>query len=536
MNTLMQDLKTRQHRKIWSEYCGFLDLRMPEYMRMQRDLLLEQVKRLASSRLGRKLLGPNVPGSVEEFRASVPFTTYEDYADYLVDRNEEVLPEKPYVWVHTSGRSGEYPFKWVPYTKAMYDTGARHMMGAFILASCDVKGRIAVREGDTSLYSLAPPPYISGVFMRILAEEFNFRIFPPPGEAEAMGFQERIQAGFNSTIGEGLDFFFGISSILLRISEQFSGGTGERRGLPPEMKRPAVLLKLLKAFVRSKLEGRPLLPRDVWKVKGVLCSGADTSIFKDRVRDSWGRTPLEVYAATELGLIATQAWDFEGLTFFPASGFWEFIPVEDYHRMRTEKTYTPRALLLDQVDPGQEYVLAGTNFHGGIMVRYIVGDLVKIVSRGSERAGIELPQMVFSTRIDDVIDIGGFTRLTEKTVWKAIEMTGVPYSEWTIRKEYQDAEPILHLYVELKNDQLNTDEIAQRIHESLKALNEPYRDLEAIGGMKPLRVTALSKGTFRRYYEERQAAGADLAHLKPSHIEPPEAVMRDLLRMSSWKI
>ena len=50
--------------------------------------------------------------------------------------------------------------------------------------------------------------------------------------------------------------------------------------------------------------------------------------------------------------------------------------------------------------------------------------------------------------------------------------------------------------------------------------------------MRPLRVTLLSPGTFLRYVQERKAAGADLAHLKPPHMNAPDAVIADLLRVS----
>jgi hypothetical protein len=135
-----------------------------------------------------------------------------------------------------------------------------------------------------------------------------------------------------------------------------------------------------------------------------------------------------------------------------------------------------------------------------------------------------------------VIDIGAFTRLTEKTVWRAIEGSGVPYEDWSIRKESGAGGPILHLYIELRDGAPEPGVVAAKIHDSLKSLDEPYRDLEVITGLKPLSITVLAKGTFRRYLEERQAAGADLAHLKPPHVNASDTVIENLMRMSSWRI
>jgi hypothetical protein len=188
------------------------------------------------------------------------------------------------------------------------------------------------------------------------------------------------------------------------------------------------------------------------------------------------------------------------------------------------------------VRPEEEYVLVGTNFHGGALVRYILGDLIRVIALEDRGAGVRLPQIVFAARIDDLIDIGGFTRLTEKSIWQAIENSGVLYTDWTIRKEATAKEPVLHLYLEPAEEGSNAAGVADRIHGCLKEIDAPYRELEEITGLKPLKVTLLAKGTFRRYFEERQAAGADLAHLKPSHMNAPEGVIRNLLRMSAWKI
>ena len=51
--------------------------------------------------------------------------------------------------------------------------------------------------------------------------------------------------------------------------------------------------------------------------------------------------------------------------------------------------------------------------------------------------------------------------------------------------------------------------------------------------MDPLRVTLLPLGSHQRYYETRQREGADLAHLKPPHMNPSDQVLRVLLTSSS---
>jgi hypothetical protein len=54
------------------------------------------------------------------------------------------------------------------------------------------------------------------------------------------------------------------------------------------------------------------------------------------------------------------------------------------------------------------------------------------------------------------------------------------------------------------------------------------KDFAKFIGFK-LDVTLLPRGTFHNYTAQRQAEGADLAHLKPPHVNPPHAVLSFLL-------
>jgi hypothetical protein len=142
--------------------------------------------------------------------------------------------------------------------------------------------------------------------------------------------------------------------------------------------------------------------------------------------------------------------------------------------------------------------------------------------------------MSFIARIDDQIDIAGFTRLGEKAIWQAVENTGLEYEDWVARKEV-NGKPILHIYVELKagNNRTTPEKVAHMIHEELKELDKPYAELEVFTGIHPMRVTLLPEGAFRTYKLRQQAAGADLAHLKPSHINPSEETIDFLVNTTA---
>jgi phenylacetate-coenzyme A ligase PaaK-like adenylate-forming protein len=89
-------------------------------------------------------------------------------------------------------------------------------------------------------------------------------------------------------------------------------------------------------------------------------------------------------------------------------------------------SYIPKTLLLNEVKAGETYEIVITNFHGGSLVRYRIGDLVKITYLTNKNNGVKTPQMLFERRNDDVIDFG-FMWVTEKMIWMAIEKSGVKY-------------------------------------------------------------------------------------------------------------
>jgi hypothetical protein len=189
---------------------------------------------------------------------------------------------------------------------------------------------------------------------------------------------------------------------------------------------------------------------------------------------------------------------------------------------------------LDQVQPGEIYEIVGTSFHGGAFVRYRVGDLIRVTALRDKEHGIDIPQMVFHSRADDVIDLSGFTRLTERSIAWALENAKIGYSDWTARKDVEGDKPRVHLYIERANhEHRDSEAIGRAVHDCLKDLDPEYHDwAELLGGDLPS-VTLLSPGTFERYMTEKQAEGADLAQLKPVRMKPPDRTIGDLLRLGT---
>ncbi|MCX8125870.1 MAG: GH3 auxin-responsive promoter family protein, partial [Dehalococcoidia bacterium] len=421
---------------------------LDEFMAIQRRLLLEQLRVLARSRLGNRLLRGLQPRSVEEFRNSVPLTTYKDYCPELPERDESVLPERPVFWQHTSGRTGEYGSKWVPLTARYCEHLARVLLGLAILSASRQRNMITrLRERPRMVYAVAPRPYTSGTLAHILNRYFPIHSMPELTAAEKMSFEQRIREGFRLALDHGLDGFGGLSLALVAVGERFRAGTTT---LSPRklLARPRSLLRIVTALLKSRLTGQPLMPRHLWSIKGIAGGGTDSVVLREKVREFWGRYPLDTYTCTEGTVIATQVWNYRGMTFVPHLNFLEFIPESESLRARSDNSYRPKTLLLNEVKAGEVYEIVITNFHGGPMTRYRIGDMVRIISLSDDHVGITTPQMVFERRADDLIDLGGFIRLTERTIWQAIENSGIRYVDWVARKHVGER-PLLELFIEL---------------------------------------------------------------------------------------
>jgi hypothetical protein len=523
-------IKHGEKEKIWSKHCGFLDLSMEEFMQIQKRLLIEQFTTLKDCNLGKHFFGKRSPKTVEEFRNKVPLTTYADYVDFLMDQKEDDLPKASYRWARTSGKSGEYTCKWVPLTNRMYEKIGEVVLTAMIFASCSEKGDVRVDAGDIILLAAAPRPYISAYASLSTDDLLDAKFIPSLAEGEKMEFGARLAAGFSTGMETGIDYFFGLASILAKMGERFeSGNTGGKFSL--KMLKPRILGRYFKAFMKAKIEKRGVLPRDLWNLKGIMAGGTDTEIYRDRVEHYWGKIPLEGVGGTEGGNVCVQAWNFKGMTFLPDINFYEFIPLEEHLKAKEDTSYTPKTLLMDELSPGV-YEIVMTNFHGGVLLRYRVGDLFEVITMEDAEIGCKLPQFKFFSRCNDYLDLGGMARFTEKTVWYALEGSGIKYVDWAARKEGVDGKSILHLYLELDEaEKSSLTALKKKMKKALNKVNPEFGELEKIMGNDYLSITKLPSGAFSHYIQSQRDAGADLAHIKPPHMQPKDQQLEKLMKI-----
>ena len=528
MNNSYKLIEEGRKDELWARHCGFLNLSRDEFKEIQKRLMLEQIKLLGASKMGKKLMGGQIPASLEEFRQVAPLTTYDDYSDKLMKKEEDDLPQKPYVWARTSGRSAELGPKWIPYTKVMYDRLSDPVIGAMLMSSCSHPGDVRLERNDKYLMATAPPPYASAYIARATKDNLEVIFLPKLEDGEKMAYAERVATGFKLAMREGLDYFMGISVVLARMGEQFEQQSSSTKPSKELLHLPT-LYRLLKALLISKIQKRNILPKDIWHLKGIMSGGTDTEIYKDRIEYYWGRKPLEGFACTEAGNMAMQAWNFKGMVFFPDNAFLEFIPVEEVSKNQEDPAYQPKTLLYNELDLGI-YELVLSNFNGGVLVRYRIGDLFEVIANRDEETKSELPQMKFYSRTDDIIDLGSFIRLTEREIWKTIEASGLGYRDWVAQKNTNGSYPTLCLYIEPKiPGSMTKEQVQDLIRKSFSERFSDYNDMKEMLGIEPVSVGLIPGGAFAAYMKAMMAAGADLAHLKPPHMKPSDAILKKLL-------
>ena len=469
MKTLREMFRDEDYDKIWKAYLGFLDLSIEEFMEIQNRLLLEQIELLKNCKLGQDLFGRSRITTVEDFRKKVPLTTYEDYAETLLNKKSDDLPSVPLHWVQTTWKGGAGSIKLAPYSKSMVEENTKMFLSALIISTSKGRGHFTLKNNDKFLYGMAPRPYLTGYAPYILKHHVDFRYLPGTEEAEKLSFKERNVVGFKMAIKNGADLFYGVSSVLVKIGESFSNSQGATKFIMPSNFKQAI--KLLKALWKKKIKKQQLLPKDMFEFKGIVCGGTDSDTYK---------------------------WSRNGLTFFPDVNFLEFIPEDEMKKEQEQEGYKPRTILLDELKPGGVYELVITKLRGGAFVRYRIGDVMKCIGLENKEDSIKLPQIKYLDRVSNIIDLAGFTRITKQIMGDAIKLSDLGIDNWTAAKEYGENQPYINVYLENKeNHSLN--KIRTEINNQMKIVDTDYRDVHTMLGYDPLKLTIVKEGSFELF-------------------------------------
>ena len=113
---------------------------------------------------------------------------------------------------------------------------------------------------------------------------FNLRPVLHPDDQAGLDFKDKVTTGFEVSLKTGVDILVAMTSVLVKLGKDFDRLSSSRRSKSRGIPHPAVMLRMAGAFLRSKLAGRSMLPRDLWPVKAVIGWGIDTPIYRELVR------------------------------------------------------------------------------------------------------------------------------------------------------------------------------------------------------------------------------------------------------------
>jgi hypothetical protein len=507
----------------WRNLWQFLDYSGDKFSSVQTESLRTQFTDMANN--------PVMPGitagtpdftSVDDFRARVRLSTWEDYSDHL---NPD-QPNSAAVWAYTQFGAGNS--KWAPFTRPALDHLADSVVASIGLAA-STNGKTAnIQYGDRALFNIPPRPYLAGHVGFELVQKYGFKPLIPLEPGEDMEFKERTAEGFANALNDRVDILISMTSVLKRVAERFDPNSVRAKQSSGLIKKVNAMgaFRLAGAKIKSTITHHTMQPRDLWEPKSIVGWGLDTRFYSEQISDAWGRPPYEIYASTEIGVMGVQFRDQGGLGLNPHTCFYEFIPESELEAERVDPNYQPRTCLLDEVEPGESYEVVATSFFGMPFARYRLGHIVKFTR---DYAGFG-NEFLFVGRADERIDIGGFTRVDESTVWKAISRAELPINEWTIRREIEGIVPELHMYLELSNP-YEAGRIVPTLHRSLKDCDPLYADLETMLGICPLNVTVLSPGTFDAFTDLKLRQGASLISSRPPRMNPNDETIGRLVAL-----
>ena len=208
---------------------------------------------------------------------------------------------------------------------------------------------------------------------------------------------------------------------------------------------------------------------------------------------------LETYPASE-GFIAYQdTWPFEGLRLNINSGiFFEFVPLDQVH------SDSPDRLGLQDVELGKDYAVI-INSNAGLW-GYNIGDTVRFVS-------LSPPRLVVSGRVKHFISAFG-EHVIGKEVDQAMQETcdacGIKVVEFCVAPQVTPGDgeaPYHEWFVEFADAPPDLSSVIKHLEKSLIAQNIYYQDLRDGNILRPLRVTQVSEGGFRRYMQSKGKLG-----------------------------
>jgi len=530
-------------KTLYEQTCGFFEksfaYQYEENLKRHREHLQRWKKTVTYKRLA----------SAAERIEQIPLTDYQDYlemaelgatiqiliqqepkkegellADYyyrlakkLAHIVGEALPYELAVVVKTTGSTGTS--KWLVHGEPFWENFRLDSIASGMLACSERWGETKLKIGDKGLNVVAPVPYLSG--WSLVSSLPYFQPVPPlevtdniPDARKKFYLALRVMEKGEKVVcgGANAATFY----MLFRyFTDQTTFFTDLYKSVDFGATKLYFLYRVLKSIFKARKSSNIF---DILPLKGAIVGGADTKVYCEFFRNTFGIVPLQVYASSEAGIALLGTPD-DKLDLIPnlRSAYFEFINDEG------------EVFALDEVKKDEVYEMVVTPFGSGL-ARYRSGDLLKVVKIRDDG----LPIFSCEGRRINVIDVYSYFRLTERMIAEALAQAGLKNSDkWAVIKQSSPQEH-LHFLMEKEWD-YSEAEAEKHIFNSLMRISQDFAEYVKIFGIKKpsqvIKVEYLKQGAFTRYIMRAAKLGLPLGQLKAPKIIPMNRVdIFDLLR------
>lgn len=432
------------------------------------DFLIQKAK---STDFGREH-GFNKIKDYKDFQASVPIRDYEGhrvYVDKMLEGATSVLwPGKPLYYAKTSGTTSGV--KYIPLTKdsmPTHITAARDALLNYIYETGKtnfVNGKQIFLQGSPTLKSKNRNVIgrLSGIVAHYVPKYLQKNRMPSWETNCIEDWETKVDAIVRETLTENMSLIAGIPSWVQMYFEKLI----EKTGIPVGNTFPDFSL-----FVYGGVNYEPYRP-----------------LFEKLV----GRKldSIELFPASE-GFFAYQdQQNDKGLLLLLNNQiFYEFIKADEFGE-QNQKRHT-----LGEVELNVNYVLILSTSAG--LWAYNIGDTVCFVS-------LEPYRLVVTGRIKHFISAFGehvIGKEVETAMQQACHESDVQVKEFTVAPKIDPEEglPYHEWFIEFENPPQDTENLAQKLDQSMQEQNVYYEDLLKGSVLRTLVITTVADGGFQQY-------------------------------------
>ena len=529
-----------------SAYGGFCRKKLikesAEVDKVSEKLLLDLIKRNRNTEYGRKY-GFSDIHTIQDYQDKVPFTTYENYRDYIkriADNGEQHLltTDKVEFFANTSGTSGE--IKLIPVVKRAKKPYSETVAVFMNIIVSEMKKRgiscgrglntveietnatkSGIPSGLISAYTLGSAKFAIPVITCFPKEIFGY------GEGVDMKYLKAfyalkdrdlvyMAAVFMSNITDLMTYIFENTDML--INDIANGRISDSVNIPDELREK--LSKKLRPDPERAEELKKILSdhsysgimKAIWpKLSLIIGIGTgEFAGFAKKLRDYCGSGVTfyyETYSASEALIANAPDIENDDYLLLTDSAFFEFIPVDDENA---------RPLLRHQLEKGKLYEIVVTNLSG--LYRYRIKDVVKVTGFEGKN-----PLINFAYRKNQVINITG-VKLTGDHITNAMkafeQSTNIHITDYTLYPDTSHSPWRLVLFLETEEELSEEQKMhfAKIFDEKLSEMNHEHGRMLNIGETSPSLICQVEKNTFRAYREYRIKQGASQNQLKTSRV------------------